>query len=219
MPLYGRKKDVQIRPHSFVFCERSTGIARFRVDASPDGSMPVEKVASLIAIHCLVRDQNPEDFELMILPKESLLESVGERVQQLLDAGRAICKATRISPREQEVLTGVVQNLANKQIAARLKVSERTVKFHVSSLLSKFGVTNRVELGREAIFERMSGENTTGAASPNDTLFGYAVKIAEGRVANVDRANQQEPVRSNPTSSPRPRVRNLSAVPRERFAN
>ncbi len=208
-----RKKDIQIRPYSFVLCERATGIARFRVDADPDGSLPAEKIASLLAIHCLVRDRKPEDFELMILPRESLLECVEERVRQLLTAGRAIGKATRVSPREQEVLTGVVQNLANKEIAAKLNVSERTVKFHVSSLLSKFGVSNRVELGREAIFGGMADANV-GDQPTDQTLFGYPLKRVAGLGANADGLSQEEPVRANP----RQRVRGLSAIPHEHFA-
>ena len=43
-----------------------------------------------------------------------------------------------------------MRSLANKEIAASLNLSERTVKFHVSSLLSKFRVRGRMELVREA---------------------------------------------------------------------
>jgi hypothetical protein len=43
-----------------------------------------------------------------------------------------------------------MRSLANKEIAATLNLSERTVKFHVSSLLTKFRVRGRMELVREA---------------------------------------------------------------------
>ena len=43
-----------------------------------------------------------------------------------------------------------MKSLANKEIAANLNLSERTVKFHVSSLLAKFRVRGRMELVREA---------------------------------------------------------------------
>jgi hypothetical protein len=43
-----------------------------------------------------------------------------------------------------------MRSLANKEIAASLNLSERTVKFHVSSLLAKFRVRGRMELVREA---------------------------------------------------------------------
>ncbi len=50
---------------------------------------------------------------------------------------------TELSRREQEVLDALLENLANKEIADKLHISERTVKFHVSNLLKKFGVRRR----------------------------------------------------------------------------
>jgi len=50
-----------------------------------------------------------------------------------------------LTPREREVLEALARGLGNKQIAARLGVSERTVKFHVSSLFEKLGAGNRTE--------------------------------------------------------------------------
>lgn len=53
---------------------------------------------------------------------------------------------SELSRREQEVLAGLLENLANKEVADRLHISERTVKFHVSNLLAKFGVRRRADL-------------------------------------------------------------------------
>ncbi len=48
--------------------------------------------------------------------------------------------------REMVVLEGVIKNLGNKEIASELNLSERTIKFHVSSLLVKANVKSRHEL-------------------------------------------------------------------------
>jgi DNA-binding NarL/FixJ family response regulator len=53
---------------------------------------------------------------------------------------------TKLSRREQEVLNQLLENLTNKEIASKFNISERTVKFHVSNLLSKFGVRRRADL-------------------------------------------------------------------------
>jgi DNA-binding CsgD family transcriptional regulator len=78
------------------------------------------------------------------------LEDLTEKAQKLLEAGRAVKTHVKLTRREEEVLNGVVRSLANKEIAASLNLSERTVKFHVSSLLAKFRVRGRMELVREA---------------------------------------------------------------------
>jgi DNA-binding NarL/FixJ family response regulator len=50
-----------------------------------------------------------------------------------------------LTPREREVLQLAAEGLANKQIALSLEISEHTVKFHLSSLYTKLGVTSRTE--------------------------------------------------------------------------
>lgn len=52
----------------------------------------------------------------------------------------------QLSRREREVLDSLLENVSNKEIATKLNISERTVKFHVSKLLNKFGVRRRADL-------------------------------------------------------------------------
>lgn len=59
--------------------------------------------------------------------------------------------STPLSPREVEVLQLVKEGLINRQIADRLFISERTVKFHISSILSKLHTKTRTEAVNVAI--------------------------------------------------------------------
>jgi len=68
--------------------------------------------------------------------------------RRLLVGETAGAQADSITEREAEVLELLAQGLANKQIAAVLTISEHTVKFHVSSIYSKLGATNRAEAVR-----------------------------------------------------------------------
>jgi DNA-binding NarL/FixJ family response regulator len=52
----------------------------------------------------------------------------------------------RLSARQREVRDLLLENLSNREIAERLVMSGRTVKFHVSNLLSKFGLKRRADL-------------------------------------------------------------------------
>ena len=56
------------------------------------------------------------------------------------------------------MLDALLQNLANKEIGDRLNISERTVKFHVSNLLQKFGVHRRADLILMCYQNRPPGE-------------------------------------------------------------
>ena len=69
---------------------------------------------------------------------DSILTSQGRRLKT--------DSVTNLSRREQEVLDALLENQSNKEIANKLNIAERTVKFHVSNLLNKFGVRRRADL-------------------------------------------------------------------------
>jgi DNA-binding NarL/FixJ family response regulator len=54
--------------------------------------------------------------------------------------------AQPLTPREEEVLSLVAEGLRTKQIARTLSITERTVKFHVASLMRKLGADNRPQM-------------------------------------------------------------------------
>ncbi|NKN00706.1 response regulator [Rhizobium leguminosarum] len=50
-----------------------------------------------------------------------------------------------LTPRETEVIALVAEGLSNKHIARRLDLQEKTIKHHMTEILSKLGATNRTE--------------------------------------------------------------------------
>jgi DNA-binding NarL/FixJ family response regulator len=76
------------------------------------------------------------DAILEALPNESESEDLGPE---------------RLTAREIEVLQLIADGLSNKSIAARLGISDQTVKFHVSSIYGKLGAINRTDAVRRAV--------------------------------------------------------------------
>jgi len=78
----------------------------------------------------------------------SLLQpAVASKLLKQVQSGseRAADRGDALTPREIEVLRQLALGQANKQIAAALGISERTVKFHVSSIFRKLDAANRTE--------------------------------------------------------------------------
>jgi DNA-binding CsgD family transcriptional regulator len=110
----------------------------------------VERLAGLLAMQCLVRGSDPGDFAILVPADRALANRLMSRAAELLEEGRAAASPVSLSPRQKEILQALVCNRANKEIASKLNITVRTVKFHISTLLTKFGVSNRSELARRA---------------------------------------------------------------------
>ncbi len=78
---------------------------------------------------------------------DSLLQPViaSKLLRQVSQTAESTDALGSVTPRESEVLNLLAHGLQNKEIAAQLGISERTVKFHVSSILSKLNAGNRTE--------------------------------------------------------------------------
>ena len=66
-----------------------------------------------------------------------------------------ITPVTSLTDREKEVLALMVEGLRNPEIAQKLVISQSTVKFHVSSILSKLNVSSRTEAVSMAIKQKL----------------------------------------------------------------
>jgi DNA-binding CsgD family transcriptional regulator len=149
-PVDQKKRNDVENSNTFVFCEKITGMTQFRTESGGDQNITVERVAGLLAMQCLVRGHDPDDFVVLVPAEKNLVGRFLSRAKQLLDEGRAVSRPESLSPRQAEILVSVLRNRANKEIASKLNITVRTVKFHISSLLNKFGVDNRAELARRA---------------------------------------------------------------------
>jgi DNA-binding NarL/FixJ family response regulator len=108
--------------------------------------------ASLNAI--IARDASREDIQLALQAAEAGLvllhpTSASGLIQEssLRDTSDDATEelAEQLTARESEVLRLVSLGLGNKEVAARLAISEHTVKFHISSILGKLHAGSRTE--------------------------------------------------------------------------
>ncbi len=78
---------------------------------------------------------------------DSLLQPVvaSKLLRQMSQTSESTDALGSVTPRESEVLNLLALGLQNKEIAGQLGISERTVKFHVGSILSKLNAGNRTE--------------------------------------------------------------------------
>lgn len=175
-------------PNSYVFCDKKTGAAKFTVDADQNGELPLDRIAGSLAVYCIAHYCSPNDLVLVVCADEALNESISARAASLLETARVGTSAVALSPREREVLRAVTENLANKEIASQLSISVRTVKFHVSRLLTKFGVNTRSQLSNFSS-ARVFNPAQTGN---NDKNNPDARSINSDHAANLSRSSSKK---------------------------
>jgi DNA-binding CsgD family transcriptional regulator len=142
--------SIAVRPSEFVFFDKKTGMRRLEVKVGEDASISIDQAVNMLAIYCVARRQTPRDFNVMFMAGEDLVEDLVQRTTKLIRTCSGAMTRLPLSRRQSEVLSGIALDLSNKEIAAKLSLSERTVKFHVSAMLEKFSVRRRTELLREA---------------------------------------------------------------------
>jgi DNA-binding NarL/FixJ family response regulator len=98
------------------------------------------------AVGYLLKDADPEDLIEGIRAVSRGESPLHPKVaRQLLTTRHSAPASVDLTPREREVLGLVREGLANKQVARRLGISERTVKAHLTSVFQRIGVTDRTQ--------------------------------------------------------------------------
>jgi two-component system, NarL family, response regulator LiaR len=106
----------------------------------------------------LLKDASPRDVVAAIRAAQR-----GEAVLHPAVAAKLLAERRRppaahadLTARELEVLRLIARGLQNKQIAAQLHLSEKTVKTHVSAILRKLDVSDRTQAAMYAVRERLA---------------------------------------------------------------
>jgi len=106
----------------------------------------------------LLKDVEPDDLAAAIrrvhAGQPALDPEVAARLMRRVAEPQATV-AEQLTPRELDVLRLVVEGFANKEIAHRLAITEKTVKTHVSSILQKLGVPDRTSAAVLALRRRL----------------------------------------------------------------
>jgi len=95
------------------------------------------------AIGYLLKDREPDEVIAAIRSAAAGHSPLDPRVAAALLPSREAAPGADLSAREREVLDLVAEGLANKQIARRLGITERTVKVHLGNVFRRIGVADR----------------------------------------------------------------------------
>ncbi|HEX9039134.1 MAG TPA: response regulator transcription factor [Ktedonobacterales bacterium] len=120
---------------------------------------PIIAIARLVteaglAFGALPRDASPEEIitataavagGLTVLDRRLALETLAAVETPRLTRETLTDGDEPLTAREREVLQLLAQGIPNKQIAQRLRISEHTVKFHVSAIMTKLSAASRTE--------------------------------------------------------------------------
>ena len=92
----------------------------------------------------------PFDEESLFVAVARALERSAEIRRTIAERSQARARLGTLTPRELEVMQGVVAGLLNKQIADDLGAAEKTIKIHRSRVMAKMAVTSVADLVRAA---------------------------------------------------------------------
>jgi DNA-binding NarL/FixJ family response regulator len=133
---------------------RVAGALRAAVIAPKHDDEEADEALAAGAYVYIAETSHPDDLRAAI--RQGFQTSVFLGSGDPSDAARLVrpapakAEAHGLTKREQEILRLVSEGKSNGQVAQKLWVTEQTVKFHLSNIYRKLGVTNRTEAGRQA---------------------------------------------------------------------
>jgi DNA-binding NarL/FixJ family response regulator len=109
----------------------------------------------------LIKDAAPEELAVAIRAAQRgevhLDAAVARRLMDSLSRPATPDPFSELSERELEILRLIADGHANKEIARRLVISERTARTHVSNILRKLGLSSRTQAALLAVREGLAG--------------------------------------------------------------
>jgi LuxR family maltose regulon positive regulatory protein len=132
-------------------------LVREAVDAGFADAFVVAYRAAPALVHTALADASMRDRICRLLLNAGDVELGREAGIELMPKRAGMRLATPLTPREREILDLMGRGLANKEIAAKLVISENTVKVHVRHILEKLGVRNRIQAALQATQLRDAG--------------------------------------------------------------
>jgi NarL family two-component system response regulator LiaR len=91
-----------------------------------------------------------------------------EAAQALIESTKPSRLGYDLTDREREVLAAMIEGMSNAEIAECLTISLSTVKFHVSNILSKLGVSSRAEAVSLALQHHLVGQSRLGSTDESE---------------------------------------------------
>lgn len=96
----------------------------------------------------IVKSVNPIDLPAAL--RQAVEGTVYTAIGLPEDTGASAAKAAGLTDRETAILSALARGLSNEAIGKELWVAEQTVKFHLTNIYRKLGVSNRTEAARYA---------------------------------------------------------------------
>ena len=130
-----------------AICQKYPQVQVIALTSFKEGDL-VKNALEAGAIAYLLKDVSADDLVRAIRAAHAGRATLSPEAAQALveTANQPPAPGLDLTEREREVLAWMVEGLNNTQIAARLTVSQSTIKSHVSNILTKLGVSSHIEV-------------------------------------------------------------------------